>query len=335
MADDQDRTDERPTGGQARARRVLTDIAPYTWEHPADKAALQALRRIPVFDEVLRKTVGYLGEKPTRLAFQADSVRIGKRQFPEVYKLYLDCLKTLDAPDEYPLFVSQTPMVNAGAWGMDHPFIVVQSGTIRLLDDHQLQFVLGHEIGHVMSDHVLYNTMTRILLEIAGMGFPIVGLAARVVLIGLLEWQRKAELSADRAGLLTVQDPELVMNTMLKMAGGGTPEESNLGDFIVQADEYRAGGDLLDQVFKVLNLIGRTHPFYTLRLGELRNWIEAGEYDRVLRGEYPRRGEPNPAYQEDLRAAAKTYTEGAKDLLDNMADAAKRMGSDFLGGLKR
>ena len=49
MADDQDRTEEQ-NGGDAgstetRSRRILTDIAPHSWEHPADKAALQALRR--------------------------------------------------------------------------------------------------------------------------------------------------------------------------------------------------------------------------------------------------------------------------------------------------
>ena len=38
----------------APTRQILTDIAPYSWEHPADKAALQALRKIPVFDTVLR-----------------------------------------------------------------------------------------------------------------------------------------------------------------------------------------------------------------------------------------------------------------------------------------
>ncbi|MGY8777951.1 MAG: hypothetical protein ACKVIN_07490, partial [Longimicrobiales bacterium] len=54
MADEQDRTEE-PTGaeeygssGSTRSKRILTDIAPHSWEHPADKAALQALRRIPI-----------------------------------------------------------------------------------------------------------------------------------------------------------------------------------------------------------------------------------------------------------------------------------------------
>ena len=334
MADDKDRT-EGQTGGDAKARRILTDIAPRSWEHPADKAALQALRRIPVFDEVLRKLFGFFGEKPIRLAFQANAVRVGPNQFPEIYALYQDALKTLDAPKEYPLFISQTFEANAGAYGMNEPFIVLNSGLLIILKGEQLKYVLGHEIGHVMSDHVLYKTMTYLLLQLAQMGFPIVGLAARVVLVALLEWSRKSELSSDRAGLLCVQDPEIVMKAMLNMASGGKDDETNLQEFIVQAEEYREGGDVADQVFKVMNLIGATHPFYTLRVSELRQWIEDGEYDRIVRGEYARRGEPNEAYQEDIREAASAYAEGAKDFLDTMGAAAKRMGEQFMGGIKR
>ena len=335
MTDDQDPTAGASSQPEAKARRVLTDIASHSWEHPADKAALQALRRIPVFDTVLRKLFGYFGEKPIRLAFQANAVQVGPNQFPKVYELYREALKTLDAPEEYPLFISQTPIVNAGAYGMETPFIILNSGTVRLCNDEELEYILGHEIGHIVSDHVLYRTMTVFLINLANMGFPIVGLAARAVLVALLEWSRKSELSCDRAGLLTVQEPEVVMRAMLKMAGGGEGDETSLQDFIVQAEEYREGGDLADQVFKVLNLMAATHPFYVLRLSELRTWIESGDYDRILRGEYSRRGEPDPAYQEDLRAAANAYAEGAKDFVDNVTGAAKRMGADFLSGFKR
>jgi len=340
MADDQDRSEEQEGAEgnddqKTRAKRVLTDIAPHAWEHPADKAALQALRRIPVFDEILKKIFGFFGEKPIRLAFQANAVRVSENQFGDVYRLYKECLKTLDAPEEYPIYMSQTPMVNAGAYGMAEPFIILNSGTVRLLEDEELAYVMSHEIGHIMSDHVLYKTMTVILINLANMGFPIVGLAARAVLVALLEWSRKSELSSDRAGLLGVQDPEVVMRTMLKMAGGGSTEETNLQEFIVQAEEYQESGDIADQVFKVLNLMFQTHPFYVLRVSELRAWIESGDYDRIVRGEYGRRGEADPAYQDDLKEAASAYAEGAKDFLDTMADAAKRAGSDFMSGFKR
>ena len=339
MADENDQDNGNGENGSdeedARTRRILTDIAPRAWEHPADRAALAALRKIPVFDDILRKLFGFFGEKPIRLAFLANSVRISDRQFPRVKLLYEDVLQTLDAPDDYPLFVSQTPIVNAGAYGMDEPFIILNSGTVKLLDDEQLSYVMGHELGHIMSDHVLYRTMTVLLIQLAGMGFPIVGLAARTILVALLEWSRKSELSSDRAGLLTVQNPQGVMNTMLKMAGGGDDDEMNLDEFIIQAEGYRESGDVADQVFKVLNVMGQSHPFYVLRVAEIRSWIEEGEYDRILRGEYQHRGEPDPAYNEDLRDAAQAYAQGAKDLFGQVAGAAKRMADDIIGAAKR
>lgn len=335
MADDQDRTEEQTGDGEAKAKRILTDIAPRSWEHPADKAALQALRRLPVFDEILKKLFGFFGEKPVRLAFQANAVRVSPNQFGHLHGLYQEVLKTLDAPADYPLYISQTPMVNAGAYGMDEPFVILNSGTVSLLGDDQLSYVMGHEIAHIMSDHVLYKTMTVLLLNLATMGFPIVGLAARAILVALLEWYRKSELSCDRAGLLAIQDPEAVMRTMMKMAGGGDDDENSLQEFILQAEDYREGGDVADQVFKILNLLGTTHPFYVLRVSELREWIEGGDYDRIIRGEYARRDDPDPAYQDDLKEAAEAYREGAKDLVGSMSDAAKRMGEQFMSGFKR
>lgn len=316
-------------------RRILEDIDPSAWEHPADRAALAALRRVPAFDEVLKKIFGLLGEKPIRLAFQANAVRVSERQFPDLHHRYLQVLETLDSPEAYPLFVSQTPLVNAGAYGMDKPFIVLNSGSLALLDGDEQSWLLGHELGHILSGHVLYRTMTVILLRLAQLGFPIVGLAARAVLLALLEWSRKSELSADRAGLLVVQNPDVAMGTMLKLAGGGSREETDLNEFLRQADEYRQGGDVVDAVFKVLNLLGSTHPFHVLRVAEMRDWIGTGEYDRILRGEYRRRRDERSPYAEDVAAALRAYAEDAKSMVDHVGEAARRFREAFAEGFRR
>jgi Zn-dependent protease with chaperone function len=318
-----------------RTRRILRDIHSSAWEHPADRAALAALRRIPGFDEVLRKLFGLFGEKPIRLAFQANAVRVGERQFPKLHAQYLDVLETLDAPEKYDLFVSQTPLVNAGAYGMDKPFIVMNSGALRLLDQDQMTYLLGHELGHVMSGHVLYRTMTVLLLQLATLGFPIVGLAARAILVALLEWNRKAELSSDRAGLLTVQHPEAALSAFMTLAGGGEPEETNLNEFLIQADQYRESGDVADIVFKVLNLLGTTHPFHVLRAAELRDWVEGGHYDRVLRGEYRHRGDEHAPYMDDLAAAVNSYRDDAQSVLRQFGDAIRDARDKFAEGMRR
>ena len=121
----------------------------------------------------------------------------------------------------------------------------------------------------------------------------------------------------------------------MKLAGGGYDNETDLNTFMVQADEYRKGGDVADAVFKVLNLLGSTHPFHVLRAAELRDWIESGGYDRVLRGEYKRRGEPNTPYMDDLRAAAEAYKEDAQDMKSHLSDAAKRMRDAFRDGFRK
>jgi Zn-dependent protease with chaperone function len=314
----------------SESTRVLTQIDPRTWEHPADRAALNALRKIPVFDQVLRAVFGFFGEKPLRLAFLSSSVRVSPTQFPRVHRLYMEAARTLDV-EPYPLYVQKGYTLNAFAFGMQKPFIVLNSLTVDELDDNELRFVLGHELGHVLSGHTLYLTMMVVLYQLSLVGFPIVGLAARAVLMALMEWHRKAELSCDRAGILAVQDPEAAMRTMLKFAGGHA-DQTNLADFIAQAEEYRETGDLADQVFKVLNVLALTHPAPVIRVAEMRNWFESGAYERVLAGEYRRRGEPEPGYAEDIAAAAASYRESARDAFGNASQAARRVVDSFRQG---
>jgi Zn-dependent protease with chaperone function len=320
---------------EPRTRRILGDIDPSAWEHPADRAALAAVRRIPVFDQVLRTLFGIFGEKPIRLAFQANAVKVGPHQFPEIWDHYLEVCQTLDVKEPYDLFITQTPLVNAGAYGMDRPFIVLNSGSIRLLSRDEVTYLLGHELGHILSGHVLYRTMIVLLMQLATMGFPVIGLAARVVLMALLEWQRKSELSADRAGLLALQDPQATLHSFMRLAGGGRDDETSLNAFLEQAEQYRHDGDAADMVFKVLNLLGSTHPFHVLRAAELRDWIEAGEYDRVLRGEYRHRDDGAAPYKEDLAAAAQAYREDAQTFARQFADALRQTGQKFADGLRR
>jgi hypothetical protein len=186
-----------------------------------------------------------------------------------------------------------------------------------------------------MSGHVLYRTMTVLLLQLASLGFPIVGLAARAVLMALLEWSRKAELSCDRAGLLAVQNPDATLRSFMKLAGGGKPEENDLNEFLRQADEYRQTGDVADIVFKVLNLLGTTHPFHVLRAAEVRDWIEAGEYDRIVRGEYRKRTDDQAPYVDDLAEAARAYRDEAGDVMKQFGDAIRDARDRFAEGFRR
>ncbi|MGH7678333.1 MAG: peptidase M48, partial [Gemmatimonadaceae bacterium] len=66
----------------------LTGISSRAWEHPADRAALNALRSLPGFDEALRRVMGFLGERGVRQLFLGNAVRVGPKQRPGLNKLY-------------------------------------------------------------------------------------------------------------------------------------------------------------------------------------------------------------------------------------------------------
>ena len=321
-----------------RPRKILTQIAPVSWEHPADRAALQTLRSVPGFDQVVKKIVGFLGERGIRLLFQANAVRVGPTQFPRMNALYTDVLTSMDWSPRPDLFVSQTPFVNAGAFGMDRPFIVINSGTLKLLDDDELRALLGHELGHVMSGHALYHTVLVLILNLGFGVLPfLAGIALLPIQLALLEWFRKSELSSDRAGLLASQDPAASLRMFLKMAGGGDMKEMDLNAFLVQAKEYEETGGALDRVFKILNTLGQSHPFNTLRAAELQRWIEGGHYDRIRAGEYPRRGPEAEArpIQPDIEAASDYYMKEAKAVVEDVVDTAKRAAQAFTDAIKK
>jgi Zn-dependent protease with chaperone function len=295
-----------------RARVRLTGISSRAYEHPADRSALVALRKLTGFDTLLKLLNGLFNERAMRLNFLASGVKVSDRQFPHIHEMLRDGAYVLDMDTVPELFVSQTPLVNAMALGTNTPFIVLNSGLVELLDAEELRAVIGHELGHILSGHSVYRTMLYNLIilaqRIAWMPIGYIGL--RAIIWGLEEWYRKSELSCDRAGLLAGQDLDASRRVLMKLAGGSRLAEMNADAFHDQAREYDAAPDLRDSILKLLQLQGNTHPFAVVRFAELDHWVQSGEYERILAGDYPRRDtDRNASVTEEVRNAAKAYQE--------------------------
>jgi Zn-dependent protease with chaperone function len=314
-----------------RPRAVLHQVGAVSWEHPADRAALQALRAVPGFDDVVRKIVAILGgERGIRLLFQGNAVRTGPSQYPRLHALQVEVASTFDWPVVPELYVSQTPVFNAGAYGVDNPFVVIHTAAIELLNEDELRVLLAHEMGHVVSGHSLYRTIAEILLNVSLGALPfLAGIALLPVRLAILEWSRKSELSSDRAGLLGSQDVLASQQLFMKMAAGvhGAHHggEMHLDPFMAQANEYLQTNEGLDVVYKILNTLALTHPMHTVRAAELQHWVASGAYDRILRGEYTRRSEEKERpLRDDLREATSYYRDEAKDVAAKVTEAARR-----------
>ncbi|PSL00746.1 Zn-dependent protease with chaperone function [Murinocardiopsis flavida] len=295
-----------------RTRVRLANLSSRAYEHPADRGALVALRSLRGFDEVFKRLSGLFSERALRLMFLSSAVKVSERQFPEVYDYVRDAAYILDLDEVPELYIQQNPRPNAMAIGSSKPFIVMTTGLFDLLDPEEQRFVVGHEVGHILSGHAVYRTMLLALIQLAARvaWIPLGYIGIRAIVAALEEWYRKSELSCDRAGVLACQSPEAGKRALMKMAGGSRLAEMNSDAFRDQAKEYDRGGDARDGLLKLLNLIGQTHPFAVVRFAELDRWIEDGSYRRILNGDYPRRDTDRDAsVGEEARNAANSYKE--------------------------
>lgn len=324
-----------------RARVRLPGISSRAYEHPADRGALVAMRKLTGFDVLLRRLSGLFNDRALRLNFLAGAVRVSERQFPHVHEMVRDGAYILDLPTVPELYVSQNPLVNAMSLGTDRPFIVITTGLVELLDAVELRTVVGHELGHVLSGHAVYRTMLYHLINLARRvaWMPIGYLGLRGIIWGLEEWYRKSELSCDRAGLLACQDIDASRRLLMKLAGGSRMSELSADAFHEQAREYDAVPDVRDGLLKLLQLEGNTHPFAVVRFAELDRWTASGEYERILAGDYPRRdSDGQTTVGDEIRAAARSYQESwsrTEDpfvgIMRGAAEGAMRAGESLFG----
>jgi Zn-dependent protease with chaperone function len=320
-----------------RTKIPLPNISPRSWEHPADRAALVALKKVPGLDQLLQKVVGVTTEKSIRLITLASAVRVSGNQFPKVHRLHQEACAILGIEKAPELYVAQTPFLNARAVGVEHPFIVLNSSMVEQLNEEELLSVIGHELGHCLSGHTLYKTLLALLLKFSTLAsnIPLGGVSVLPIIIALREWDRKSELSADRAGLLVAQDPQTCYNLQMKLAGGSNLSQMDINEFFLQAADYQNSGSVIDSVHKLLNILGQNHPFPVLRLVELKSWVDSGAYDRILASEYLRHEQAKDedvlksfrdaarAYRDDFRSSSDPLVGKARDAAADAAEAVE------------
>jgi Zn-dependent protease with chaperone function len=313
----------------------LGDISPKSYEHPADRAATAALASVPMLDTVVRKLIELGYERALRQAYLGASVRIGPDQLPDVWRVYEQVLVTLDMPERYDLYVTQMPIANAMTIGSGKPIIVLNSGLVNLsADADDLRVVLAHEAGHILSDHVLYGTALQILTRLTVGRLPVMaGVPLMAIRMALLEWSRAAELTCDRAAALVLRDPMPVCRTLMRLSAGAAADRLDLDAYLRQASEYNEGGKGLDRVQRLWMELGVTHALPVRRVAEVMEWVRSGEYDRIVDGDYVRRGEktsPRREADDAVQHYAERFRATFRDLGDGLADAGGQLG-DWLG----
>ena len=296
----------------------LTGLYPQAYEHPADAAALNALKQTAGLDTLVRKVSGWGIDRLLRIQHTGSFLHVTEESFPDLHRVFLTARDRLALPITPELYIKNEEDIDAFTAGVEKPIIVVNSGAIDRLEEDELLWVLAHEIGHIKSGHVLYYQIASYLPFLGTIvGDLTLGIGNFISLglqVAILHWQRTSELTADRAGLLACQDRDAALRAMMKLAG--MPEKyaakADVNHFIQQAKRFESF-DLsgLDKVAKYLSIYGATHPWTVMRAKELLNWIESGGYDAVLK--MPHR-EPASAIPMVRRFCTKC---GAEAMTDN------------------
>lgn len=284
-----------------------------------------------MLDTVVRKLIEWQYERAVRQMYLSNSVRISEHQLPDLWGHHVAVCRTLDMPHTYDLYVSDTGVANAMAIGSNNPIVVVGSPLLGRLGAGEQRALLGHEVGHILSDHMLYTTALAILLRAGGaVPFPL-GIPAMAVRTVLLEWSRAAQLSCDRAAALVVRDPKVVCRLLMVQAGGLNVDHLDLDAFLNQAREYEDWDDPSDRVRRFFYEINRTHPYAVRRVSEVMRWVQSGEFDRIQRGEYIRRGaEPPP--QKEAGDAFDFYATRFRMIFKDIGENVTKLGNQ-IGGL--
>lgn len=311
-------------------------ISARAYEHPADRAATSALHAVPLLDAVVKRITDMGHERRLRQLILGNAVRLGPDQVPDVWSWYIAAVRALDLPDVPPLYVTNDPQVNAMTVGSNEPLVVVRSSLLSSYEPNEVRTVLAHESAHILSEHYHYTTalvLVEALLANAMFQGGLVSVPLRGLYYALLEWRRAAELSADRAAALVMGDPLEPCRVMMRLAGGALPG-MQLGAFLKQAADYADEDDLFARHSRFWAEMGATHPFPIRRVRELVAWVQAGDYDRIRSGDYPRRGQEPPPSAE-FRAAVDHYGERFLRFTERAQGDVQRVGRQVGDWIRR
>ncbi len=258
---------------------------PSEFIHPEDAAALRQLESIPGFPALVKKFYALGYEKLFYGENMASNIRLSPTQLPELYRhLPPICAKMGIKEPEF--YLEMNPMPNAWTFGDTQIFVTMTSGLVELLSDDELDAVIAHECGHILCRHVLYHNMATMLINNLE-SFGILGKLALPVQLALLYWERKSELSCDRAGAI-ITSPETVSRVMVRLAGGpkNITETVNIEEWAEQAEKYEAirNDGVWNKALQAYAIMAQSHPFAAVRVREILRWGRTEQYQNIMKG---------------------------------------------------
>ncbi|MHC9088617.1 M48 family metallopeptidase [Tenacibaculum sp. IMCC1] len=227
-------------------------------------------------DELIQKTLERIKENnpvfQSRRHLLKSSLRLTKMLAPVLHEIGDHCKEVLKLKADIEFFVYQEDKFNASCYPPDEDklYIILTSGILERFTKDELAFVIGHEIGHVLFEHFNYP-VKHILDEGANDLAPIHAMK-------LYAWNRNAEISADRAGLLCCKSFEAAARTFFKLSSGVTSDslDFKLTEYINQFSDLE---EVLNDDTHDPSDWYSSHPFSPLRIKALELFNKSKTYE--------------------------------------------------------
>jgi len=183
------------------------------------------------------------------------SVRLHERQLPAVYAIAAACARDLGMRMPH-VFVREDQYSCVTSMGLGEPYsIVVSSAWLPYLDDEELAFLIGRELGHIAAGHSRITS----LFTASGKENPFIS-----IVFGA--WLRRTEYTADRVGLLCCGSIAAASRAIFTCAFHQVSKKVDYAAFIDQRVEVQS-----DPTLKLGELLGQ-EPYATNRLRELETF---------------------------------------------------------------
>ncbi|MGI5826774.1 MAG: M48 family metallopeptidase [Patescibacteria group bacterium] len=183
--------------------------------------------------------------------YLGNSVRVHSSQFPEIYQIFKEYVIRLGIT-KAALYIKQDPYLQAYTLGINNCTVILTSSLVEQLSKEELNFVIAHELGHFKARHTLISTFINPLGVNNVLGNFIFSF-----------WNRKAEYSCDRCGLILTKDINAAVSSLLKLSiGANLYKDFNLQGYIAQIRKAESKQVKLSEV--VID-----HPLITNRIKSL------------------------------------------------------------------
>lgn len=261
-------------GNMIYNKKILKGLDQTQYEHPFDREALDALENTPGLTVAGKYITKQTIERIYTVQYTGSNLKVTADNYPDIYE-YLDyACRILDLDRKPELYIQWGYGINAFTVGAEKPIVVLNSGLIDLCDEDEKMFIIGHELGHIKSNHMLYHMMAQVINYIID-AIPGGGIVAAPLKYALLYWDRMSEFTADRAGLLCCQNKDAAMRAFIKMAGLPINQFNKMDEqaFLQQAKDFDSlDYENLNKFFKIISIMDSTHPWTVMRVAELIKW---------------------------------------------------------------